>query len=523
MKNLLAVLLSLSFISLIGSSNANADWTMRFTDADFGQNPVFNEITEFEFEFVIAGDLQRGTYVNPPLVSVNYTVFGDLPQGSTSGYPFFTLVRAIDGQEFYDQGSSISFEILPSANLFDGLQADEVEMTFVLNCREVDNVYDAVLPASPCGTEIKYFVTVDSTASETFGAPPLAPSEFFTAFSVESVNTTFDDNFETDFGWTVSGDATDGQWNQGIPIGGGDRSDPPVDGDGSGSCYVTDNTDGNSDVDGGSVVLTSPTLTAVGGDNVIAVLSYYRWYANNGNDEVDDVFEVEISNDNGTTWVDLETLGPTGADSIGGWIFTSFIVSDFVTPTAQMQVRFIASDIVEPSIVEAGVDGVKIDLLECNGALLAVPAASFNEIRGSFISGTVAEIAFSDDTFLKYNPGFVLSSIEAPVWLEFDANLASDTQTIVEFAIEVTANTPGLTQTTDVFNFTTGQYEEVDVQSSAFNSDTVISIDLSASAADVVEAGTGAVRMRTGWRRTGFTLLFPWTICIDQAVWNVSN
>ena len=145
-----------------------------------------------------------------------------------------------------------------------------------------------------------------------------------------------------------------------------------------------------------------------------------------------------------------------------------------------MQVRFIASDIVEPSIVEAGVDGVKIDLLECNGALLAVPAASFNEIRGSFISGTVAEIVFSDDTFLKYNPGFVLSSIEALVWLEFDANLASDTQTIVEFAIEVTANTPGLTQTTDVFNFTTGQYEEVAVQSSAFNSDTVISIDLSA-------------------------------------------
>ena len=130
MKNRLAVLLSLSFTSLIGSSNANADWTMRFTDADFGQNPVFNEITEFEFEFVIAGDLQRGTYVNPPLVSVNYTVFGDLPQGSTSGYPFFTLVRAIDGQEFYDQGSSISFEILPSANLFDGLRI-RVSTTFI--------------------------------------------------------------------------------------------------------------------------------------------------------------------------------------------------------------------------------------------------------------------------------------------------------------------------------------------------------------------------------------------------------
>src|SRR5690606_7864879 len=151
------------------------------------------------------------------------------------------------------------------------------------------------------------------------------------------------DDFEEDLGWTVvnSPDLTDGAWERGVPAGGGDRGDPPVDGDGSGHCYLTDNADGNSDVDGGATTLISPTLDASADGE--PYLSYWRWYSNStGAAPESDVFTVEISNDDGDTWSVLEVVGPTGAQVRGGWYFVSFRLSDFLPPTSTMRVRFTA-------------------------------------------------------------------------------------------------------------------------------------------------------------------------------------
>ena len=71
----------------------------------------------------------------------------------------------------------------------------------------------------------------------------------------------------------------------------------PSDFDGSGTCFVTDNEDGDSDVDGGPTRLLSPLLDAT----VIPdpAISYARWFTNDDNDE--DRLLVEISDDGGTT------------------------------------------------------------------------------------------------------------------------------------------------------------------------------------------------------------------------------
>lgn len=232
--------------------------------------------------------------------------------------------------------------------------------------------YEANFPASDCATQLKYYFSAETTEGSVQTNPSAAPESTFTALSADSVTSVFSDDFNSDQGWTTGGDAIDGQWGRGFPAGGGDRGDPAADDDESGSCYLTDNTDGNSDVDDGSAILTSPMLDATTEPGSVAVLSYSRWYSNNQGDLPEtDIFVAEISNDNGNTWTNLETVGPSGVEVRGGWFRQSFRIEDFVTPTNQVRVRFTASDFFgEGSIVEAGIDAVEILEASCTQIVL---------------------------------------------------------------------------------------------------------------------------------------------------------
>ena len=112
---------------------------------------------------------------------------------------------------------------------------------------------------------------------------------------------------------------------------------------------------GDRDVDNGKTTLFSSTLDLSAEPN--ALLSYWRWYSNDeGSFPNADVFVVDISNDGGQTWTNVETVGPTGPGTSGGWQFHEFTVSDIVTPTAEIMLRFVASDEDRGSIIEAAID-----------------------------------------------------------------------------------------------------------------------------------------------------------------------
>ena len=230
--------------------------------------------------------------------------------------------------------------------------------------------FNAVFPAVKCLAEVEYYFSVGVLDGETAFNPFDAPNSTYAADAYSGTEVTFVDTFSTDTGWSVtdSPGLRTGTWERGIPIGGGDAGDPPNDADGSGFCYVTQNVDGNFDVDGGTTTLTSPTLDASDPD---ANISYIRWYSNGTNPQ-DDVFVVEASDDDGATWVNLETLGPTGPGVDGGWIQVAFLISEIpgMTNTNQFRLRFHASDEGALDIVEAGVDLVRVfkrfcDDLDC--------------------------------------------------------------------------------------------------------------------------------------------------------------
>ncbi|MCA9300023.1 MAG: hypothetical protein KDA28_13210, partial [Phycisphaerales bacterium] len=222
--------------------------------------------------------------------------------------------------------------------------------------------YTGTLPAAPCGSEISYYIEVNTT-SGLVTYPSDAPSSVLTT-AVLDLDVVFEDDAESDLGWSLAdpGDtATTGRWERSDPS--STAAQPGDDHSPAGTlCFITDGRSGSGvgtyDIDGGETTLTSPAMDATGGDTYI---SYWRWYSNNqGSAPGTDSMPVEISN--GGAWVLLEEV----TDNAGAWVQREFRVADYVTPTATVRIRFRASDLGDGSIVEAGVDDVQLSSRGCD-------------------------------------------------------------------------------------------------------------------------------------------------------------
>jgi hypothetical protein len=134
-----------------------AAFTLAFSSDDFDVTPAFSNVRVFSFSIDVASPLAPGSYVDPALDRVVYSVRGTLTPGTPSGFSAFALDRIITGSDFYAQGSSLRFEISSSADLGDGLQVAELVGTdpvFVFDGREVDTgrYHPALLVLNADGT-----------------------------------------------------------------------------------------------------------------------------------------------------------------------------------------------------------------------------------------------------------------------------------------------------------------------------------------------------------------------------------
>ena len=248
---------------------------------------------------------------------------------------------------------------------------DEVSIPLVPTA--VPNMFTAALPGVPCGSMPDFHVIAAAQSGDVVFFPEFAPVENI-SYEIGTFEVVVDDDFESDAGFTVVNvSLSDGAWDRGVPAGGGDRRDPPTDFDGSGACWLTDNVDGNSDVDGGPTRLTTPVydLEGIAG----AEVSYARWWSQSFADS--DAFTVEISNDDGATWVVVEAV----TDIADAWVEHSFIVDDFVAPTSTVRLRFSAVD-TNNTITEAGLDALLVTGYGC-----VIDPGVFGDLDGDGLVG----------------------------------------------------------------------------------------------------------------------------------------
>lgn len=269
---------------------------------------------------------------------------------------------------------------------------NDQEYQIVALTETLPNEYLVELPVLECGDHLDFYLSAEETLIGRMYDPDTESPNMIVVASETIAG--FSDNCETDLGWTVSGDASDGQWGRGVPVGGGDRGDPSDDYDGSGSCYLTDNVDDNSDVDDGTTTLTSP-LFEIEGDN--AKVRFAIWYSNStGGSPFIDEMHVYISNNDGGDWTVMTTLGPYQRAS-GGWYEYSFWVADYVVPSDQMRVRFDVSDLGEATVVEAAMDAFEITDYVCYSNLCG-------DVDGGGTGPDIADLVYMVDFMFNDGP-----------------------------------------------------------------------------------------------------------------------
>jgi fibronectin type 3 domain-containing protein len=145
---------------------------------------------------------------------------------------------------------------------------------------------------------------------------------------------------------------------------------------GGDNCLYTDeNPGGNAgvdDIDGGEVIATSPSFDGSGVPGL--TLDMWRWFSNEDNDGAGDYYYLEVSNDDGASWTELENI-PGTITNTNSWMNVAFDLENHISlsPTMKIRVRA-ANSSSNPDLVELAIDDITIDYVEaCESAPFTLP------------------------------------------------------------------------------------------------------------------------------------------------------
>ena len=320
---------------------------------------------------VTGGVLDIGAAMEQSFLGPQFSLVTDVPDYVPAGEPL-SLTVLIDPREDVLVPGSATLRIDFGTGSYESIALDQTSVVR----------WETTLPAAECDWSPRFYFEVDGEIAGKVTFPSdggLAPLDFAVGEEIIVV----EDDADADGLWImgVPGDtATTGLWTRGNPN--GTEAQPENAANGA-NCFFTGQGSpggslGENDVDGGITTLISPPFdgTVVEG----AVVAYRRWYSNDtGAAPNSDVLEIDISNDGGATWQTVEDVN----ENAGAWVSRSYEIASLITPSDDMRIRFIASDLGDGSLVEAAIDVLVVGGVQCEDA----PPTCVGDITGDGMIG----------------------------------------------------------------------------------------------------------------------------------------
>ncbi len=147
---------------------------------------------------------------------------------------------------------------------------------------------------------------------------------------------------------------------------------------------------------------------------------------------------------------------------------------------------------------------------------------SVSIFRGNYISGSVTDVASSDDLYYRVARGLVATPVESPIQIDFTGTAPGTIAKSITLTTEAAVNTANLLQRIQAFNYDTNTYDEKDLRSATL-ADQVVNVTISNNVSSYIHPTTRQMKLRFSISQGGLVPTLTWNTRLDLVKWTIKQ
>lgn len=152
---------------------------------------------------------------------------------------------------------------------------------------------------------------------------------------------------------------------------------------------------------------------------------------------------------------------------------------------------------------------------------VTVAPSNYSLFRGILVSGNLSSLFNSDDNRLAVKAGLTLDSSESPVTIVVSGTSPSATASVLQFKVESQAQSVGVQQKLELYDYIANGYVLVDTRNATSNVDSLVTVS-PVNPSRFVQSGTRAIQGRILFKPNGPMVSFPMEGRVDWVQWTIT-